>query len=211
MGSYLRFQRKRKRKIIATLFGLLMVVLLFDIPVFLCTLASLVNFVALPSVFSLLAVILSVGFTIMIVYGIYGVLRNINEFRVIGYYSSRIGDEAIETWMSGEYICQKMQIIDEICVNEKVTRLTEFGFYDDYDGEEVIWHDAEEGLITLTKIKNHLSVNGTPDEKLLTEISRLEYALGKAAEKDIQFSLLLRPVKSTTSSREWEIRKGTCW
>jgi hypothetical protein len=211
MDSYLRFQRKRKRKIISALFGILMVVLLFGILVFILTVASLVNFVALPSVFSLLAVILSVGFTTVIVYGIYRTLRDINTYHVAAYYNKRIGDKNINTWLNGEEIYKRMQEIDEICVIKGVTKLTEFGFYDDKDGEEVIWHNPSQGLLTLTAIKKHLTANKISHEKLLTEIARLEYALSKAAEKDIQFSLLLWPVNSSTNAMEWENRKGTCW
>ena len=101
--------------------------------------------------------------------------------------------------------------MDEICALEGVTKLTEFGFYDDRDGETVKWHDANEGLLTLRAVKNHFITKKNSDEKLLAEISRLEYALSIAKERDIQFSLILWPVNSSTNAMEWEARKGTCW
>ena len=47
-------------------------------------------------------------------------------------------------------------------------------------------------------------------DALVADLERMARALTRASERQIPFCLLLRHT-SVTSSREWEVRKGTCF
>jgi hypothetical protein len=196
---------------VARFSGLLFFALFYGGMVAIPAVAFAVFFIAAPSVYGLFLVMLFVNFTALVVYFVFANVRHLHRFHIAAYYSRRIGDEGINTWLNGEEIGKKMREIDQICIQKGVSKLTEFGFYDDYEGDQMIWHDAGAGLVTLKAISNHLRAAVAVDETLLIEISRLEYALNKATEKEIQFSLLLWPVNSGTNAMEWEKRQGTCW
>ena len=106
-----------------------------------------------------------------------------------------------------------MQLLDQVAVEQDVTRLSDFGYNDDFCGEIVEWHEPANGLETVCVLLNEIESHPERvcgDSNLIDDLQKLAHALRRASDQGIRFSLLLRHGNST-SALEWERRIGTAF
>jgi len=126
--------------------------------------------------------------------------------RVVPYFRTRVGanDEPCGAFEHGFGVGNKMAALDAAASERGVAQLSEFGFSD----EPRRWWEARDGLRTLDAIAGLVAASDELDQDLVA----LRSALEKAAEKEIQFALLVRLGPDTfISLYEMDTRKGSFW
>lgn len=128
--------------------------------------------------------------------------------RVVPYFQTRVGAND-KPYTSGAFVhgfgvANKMAALDAAASARGVTQPSDFGFSDEPRG----WWDARDGLRTLDAIAGSVA----DSDELGQDLAALRSALEKAAEKEIQFALLVRLGPDAFISL-WEIdtRKGSFW
>jgi hypothetical protein len=137
--------------------------------------------------------------------------RVARQTSIVPYFQQEVGD--IHSFAQGHAVARSCQMLDELALQLGLTPLSAFSFNDDLAGETVVWHPSGHGLATFSGLLAalHERPNFVPrQDQLFKELTNIVDALKKATNRNIPFSLLLR-VGDSTSSLEWERRKGTCF
>jgi len=126
--------------------------------------------------------------------------------RVVPYFQRRLGapGEPSIAFKHGFGVANQMAALDAAASERGVAQPSDFGFSD----EPRRWWDARDGLRTLDSI-----AGSVPDsDELGQDLAALRSALEKAAEKEIQFVLLVRlGADDFISPVEMDNRKGSFW
>jgi len=151
-----------------------------------------------------------IGFACFTVRLFFEMRGKIEDAHVVPYFRQPLG--GIDTFTRGYAVAKSCQELDEIAVVSGITPLSAFGFNDDLNREELVWHAPERGLETIRVLLSRLRASspGRPDEEqLIEELNAMAEALNKAAELAVPFCLFLRVVTGTCA-QEWEVRQGSC-
>ncbi len=131
---------------------------------------------------------------------------------IVPYFQQTLED--IHTFAQGEAIAKHCQELDAMSLELGVSPLSTFGFNDDFYGEELVWHPADKGLATVTRLIQALRASDplklSDQDQVISELVAIENALRKASEQSVMFCLLLR-TSGVTNAIEWEQRKGSCF
>jgi len=128
--------------------------------------------------------------------------------RVVPYFQTRVGAND-KPYTSGAFVhgfgvANKMAALDAAASERGVAQPSDFGFSD----EPRRWWDARDGLRTLDAIAGSVA----DSDELGQDLAVLRTALEKAAEKEIQFALLVRlGPDDFISPVEMDNRKGSFW
>lgn len=128
--------------------------------------------------------------------------------RIVPYFQTRVGAND-KPYTSGAFahgfgVANKMAALDAAASARGVAQPSDFGFSD----EPRRWWDARDGLRTLDAIAGSVA----DSDELGQDLAALRSALEKAAEKEIQFALLVRlGPDSFISPVEMTNRKGSFW
>lgn len=165
--------------------------------------------------FGIHAGVAAAAIALFLLFGVLGGLGGVYDtwryVRIIPYFRSQVGDT--DTFLAGEALAQFCSQLDAAAIAAGVLRLSAFGFNDDLFGEPLTWHRADDGLKTVTALRNALTTEKLTlpcTDSVLEDLRKLEHALSRAAEQDIPFCLLLRH-GNTTSGHEWSVRQGTAF
>ncbi len=78
--------------------------------------------------------------------------------RIIPYFQYKMED-GINTYLFGLQIAKNCQRLDQIADQMGLCMISEFGFNDDWKGEELQWHDPKKGLETIEGLLAKLHEN----------------------------------------------------
>jgi hypothetical protein len=132
--------------------------------------------------------------------------------RIVPYFKERTQES--DTFFKGQTIAKNCRKLDEIAMKINICPISEFGFNDDLDGEQVKWHDPKKGLETISGLLNQIRQNPTlvkEASSVISDLGRVEIALKNAASKSIPFCFLLREGSEyyDVSQAEKNRRKGS--
>jgi hypothetical protein len=130
---------------------------------------------------------------------------------VVPYFPKRVGE--ISTFACGESLARHVDELDEIARTHAVAPLSGFGWNDDFEDEELVWHLSAAGLKTVNALLITLEREETgwaDHAATIADLKQLAHALERADSQGIPFSLLLRHT-TVTNGQEWENRLGTCF
>ena len=141
--------------------------------------------------------------------GIGGLWDACRHIRIIPFFASPVGET--DTFLYGQALAREFERLETLAEYAGAAPISSFGFPDPLAGETVSWHPAGEGLRSaqalLAAVDSHGYLFDEP-EAVRADLRRWETAMGRAAEQEIGFSLLLLH-GNTTSSLEWERRGGS--
>jgi hypothetical protein len=115
--------------------------------------------------------------------------------------------------LPGSFLAINCQRLDELTVRLGVKPISYFGFNDDLRGEELHWHDANEGLATLDALLAAVSskpLEFPEGENLLQDMEGVRFVLKDAVDKGIRFCFLLREGEGRSGAED-ETRTGSMW
>ncbi|MHC4103838.1 MAG: hypothetical protein ACYSR9_02770 [Planctomycetota bacterium] len=133
--------------------------------------------------------------------------------RVVPYFKARVGRE--DAFSSGAAIAKNCQRLDRIAAERNLVPISVFGFNDDWEDEEVQWHEPNKGLKSVQGLLDALRQNPELLDKLpvvIADLERIKTALEKANSRGIPFCFILR--KGTDGDvvpLEMDCRKGSFW
>jgi len=126
--------------------------------------------------------------------------------RVVPYFKTRLSapGEPSVTFKHGFGVANQMAALDAAASERGVAQTSDFGFSD----EPRRWWDARDGL----RILDSIACSVPDSDELAQDLAVLRSALEKAAEKEIQFALLVRlGADDFISPVEMDNRKGSFW
>ncbi len=121
-----------------------------------------------------------------------GVSENYHHVRVLPYFESKVAE--IDTYCSGKSLARHVLDLDEMARGCGVVPLSEFGWNDDFAGEELVWHSSASGLKTVNTLLAQLQIEEIArheDDGLIDDLKRISHALGRAEQAGIRFCLIL--------------------
>lgn len=115
--------------------------------------------------------------------------------RIVPYFARQIeafGGRTSAAFRRGRGLYRDIVALDTLADALGVTRLSSFGFGDDYYGQEIRWHSASEGLRTVDALREGLGedLRAVPD--VLPDLETLATVLRVAADLHVDLSLTLR-------------------
>jgi len=131
--------------------------------------------------------------------------------RIVPYFRGSVPGP--DTFYEGEALAQNCKPLDRLAVREGVAPLSDFGFADDFRGDEARWHPAAAGLTTFQTLFDRLLEEPAllPDaEPVLVELLRVRDKLVEADRLQVDFCLHLR-ADTAYSGQEFDSRKGRYW
>jgi hypothetical protein len=155
-----------------------------------------------------IAVVIFVCYQLVMVATLNEVLRHAS---VVPYFSRRVGE--ITTFSSGANLARHVDGLDELARVHAVPPLSAFGWNDDLEGEQVVWHPSAVGLKTVNVLLLALEQEETGwDDRgaTIADLKQVAHALERADAQGIPFSFLLRH-STVTNGQEWDARQGTCF
>lgn len=136
----------------------------------------------------------------------YRSIRDQFRVRLVPYFERRLG--TVDTWLAGENLLEYSRHLDDMALQLGVRPLSEFASGDDMIwGESLQWFSPEEALKTVERLLQSDAPPSLPPS-VMSDLSRIQGALGTARSKGIRFCFLLRE-GSSTSGLEMERRKGS--
>jgi hypothetical protein len=136
--------------------------------------------------------------------------------RIVPYFARQIqeyGGQSARAFVRGRGLYREIVALEGLADTLGVKPLSAFGFADDYYGQEVRWHPALEGLITVEALRQGLGVRIPAALDAAHDLEALASVLRVAADKGVAFSLALRihGKDSLQVVSSMEIRQGRFW
>jgi hypothetical protein len=194
---YERIRSARRRSVVA-----------FGITGFLCLLGLL------GAIFSYVPPLVAAFLAaIFVLFGLISAIASFfdNYVQIIPYFQRPL--RGIDTFLAGHTLVLFLNQLDRIAEQQNVRTISSFGFADDLQGEQVIWHEPHVGLQTILAIQNavrQLNVPQATARLLIADLSKWQQALERACAEQVLFSVLLRHGNST-SGHEWDVRQGSAF
>ncbi len=168
------------------------------------------------SVFGFFPPLLAAFFgALFILFGLIGAFVSIYDttryVQIIPYFQRQLG--GIDTFFAGRTMVCFLKQLDRIAEKQNSKPISSFGFADDLLGEELVWHDPKIGLQTIYAIQSVMQQSNIPDaigRPLLSDLTKWQHALERAASEQVSFCVLLRHGDST-SGHEWDVRQGSAF
>lgn len=174
-----------------------------------CVLCSYLTFFTEDSTF--LAACLGAVFLL----ALWGLLVTLLDYRhfvhIHPYFEKPVS--AGGAFLSGEAVAKNLESLDALADELSVTPLSEYGFADDFFGEQLTWYEPEAGLRTITTLLGVLEQQGErfDDAALVAkDLRKIADALRNAIRLNVRFCLLVRACNAT-NAMEWEQRIGTAF
>ena len=136
------------------------------------------------------------------------VIGSNTSVRIIPYFSGRVTEA--DTYLHGKALALNSRLLDEIAETASTTPLSAFGFNDDMQREQLIWHDPTNGIRTVEFLSQDVRVNRgryVNASELQSDLARLEGALRATQKLGLQFCLLVR-IGDSVSAMEMNRRRG---
>ncbi len=124
--------------------------------------------------------------------------------RVLPYFPKKGPRVDADTFLSGLDLARNFQTLEVWARERGATPLSTFGWNDDLSGEALVWHEAWQGVESVTALLDHPEL--TPEVR--EDLELLLSALQKAHDVGQPFCLLLRHGNSA-SGAEMDARQGT--
>lgn len=136
--------------------------------------------------------------------------------RIVPYFAREVGEfdgQAMAAFRRGRGLRVEAAALERLASTLGVKPLSAFGFDDDYHEQEVRWHPAREGLATAQALRAGLDARLLTAPDVAANLDALAVALRAAAEKGVDFSLVLRlhAKDSLQMVRTREVRQGSFW
>jgi hypothetical protein len=131
--------------------------------------------------------------------------------QIIPYFQRPL--TGIDTFLAGHTLVRFLNQLDRIAEQQNARTISSFGFADDLQGEQVVWHEPQVGLQTILAIQNAVRQSNVPQATarlLLADLSKWQQALERACAEQVLFCVLLRHGNST-SGHEWAVRQGSAF
>lgn len=123
--------------------------------------------------------------------------------RVVPYFPKGELHVEADTQFRGHALARRFQFLEERSLELGVEPLSHFGWADDLGGQQLVWHDAARGLVTVAALLELPAL----EPELQDDLTRLRAALTSAQEVNAPFCLLLLHGQST-SGWEMDTRRG---
>ncbi|BCM91417.1 hypothetical protein IAD21_03289 [Abditibacteriota bacterium] len=124
--------------------------------------------------------------------------------RVIPYFPKKAPHVEADTFMDGLAIARSFQTLESWSRERGTIPLSTFGWNDDLSGEVVVWHEAAQGVESITALLENPELSPEVREDLMRLCAALQYA----QKVGTPFCLLLRH-GDTASGAEMDARQGT--
>jgi hypothetical protein len=153
------------------------------------------------------------GFLVLFLRGLVAGIVDSFKARIVPYFRQYLGD--IDTFSSGQTLARNCRQLDQLAGEMHLLPLSAFGFNDDRLGEQVAWHDPQQGLETVTGLLQ--KIRSQPEtvadaEALVAELEKIATALQKAEERGISFCFILREgMDRAIVPMEMDLRQGKFW
>lgn len=133
----------------------------------------------------------------------YGII--VSRVRIALYFENKVTGEAI--W--SEPLARNCAYLDAIASDAGLTPLSAFGFADEYLGEDVVWHDPEQGLKTVSGLRQKLQSNPQildDSSVVIPDLAAVETRLREACKSATRFCFIFH--YDAINGMEVEQRKG---
>jgi hypothetical protein len=108
----------------------------------------------------------------------------------------------------GKELAKHCRQLDGLAVSTQVYLLSHFGFADDFEGEEVTWHDAGDGIHSMAALLDGLDGSALASAReVKVDLQSIAGALQRAQEQEVRFCLILRNGRDNSIEK----RKGSLW
>lgn len=115
-----------------------------------------------------------------------------------------------DTFLRGQTVARCCTYLDVLAQQNGLKPLSSFGFADDLGQETVIWHDAAQGLATVSGLLSILRQTpflGQDTQAVVEDLTAWQENLASASQLQVPFCLLLRH-GNTASGHEMDVRQG---
>jgi hypothetical protein len=135
--------------------------------------------------------------------------------RIVPYFKRpNSGILAGDAFLAGRTLIQHCESLDLLADSLNVPPLSQFGFQDDFDREEIVWHRAADCMRTVDALIAALNsaqsgLCGQRSDALVLDLRKLRAALNRADGSGVEVSLLIRFNRDFVSAREAEYRLGS--
>ena len=136
--------------------------------------------------------------------------------RIVPYFSKELGGyggETMAAFRRGRGLYREIVALEQLGQSLGVKRLASFGFAYDRYGQNVQWHPAAEGLRTVEALREGLRTHAAMSQDVALDLEALASALRTAADRGVDFSLVLRLHASDNMQAVCtrEVRQGSFW
>lgn len=108
----------------------------------------------------------------------------------------------------GKALAKQCRQLDGLAVSRQVYALSHFGFADDFEGEEVTWHGAGDGIRSMAGLLGGLDGSALAFAgEVKEDLQSIAGALQRAQKQEVRFCLILRNGRDYS----FEKRKGSLW
>lgn len=125
---------------------------------------------------------------------------------VLAYFPKQSPRVHADTFGRGAALARNFQILELWAHEHNLLPLSTFGWNDDLGNRHPVWHDAAQGVETVSALLGHPDLS----DELREDLIHLEAALRRAQEVGTPFCLLLRHGNGA-SGAEMDARTGTFW
>ena len=134
------------------------------------------------------------------------IIGTLSEPALVLYFEREVPGD----WYTGsEAMARNCVTLDGIAAGAGVSAVSTFGFADDFLGEPITWHAPEQGLLTVSRLREKLGENpGLVREAktILADLDKMRDRLQEARRRQTRFCLILH--ENVMSGIEVERRKG---
>ncbi len=113
--------------------------------------------------------------------------------RIVPCFARKLGDYGganSAAFVRGRALYLEIDALENLAATSVVTPLSAFGFADEWYDQSMQWHGADEGLRTVSALRQGLTAQAAPE--LMRDLDALEASLRAALDQDVAFCLLLR-------------------
>ena len=152
----------------------------------------------------------ALAFVLWAIYSIIkGQIRAWKDARIYPYYNKHLPHAG--TYLRGQSILRNLHQLDGLAEQNGIKTISSYGFPDALRKQIVIWHDASDGLQTVTGLIKAVAESPhsfTDAAAIQAELEIIRLAFEKASSEGIKFSFLIESMGGT-NGMVWEIRKGS--
>ena len=136
--------------------------------------------------------------------------------RIVPYFKQELepyGGSTMAAFLRGRDLYREFLALEDLATGLGVAPLSVFGFSHDLYEQEVRWHTPSDGLRTVEAVRQHVGARSNAPPAVIKDLDALTAILRVAAERNVQFSLVLRlhAKDSMQGVCTREVRQGSYW
>ena len=136
--------------------------------------------------------------------------------RIVPYFKQELGPyggSTMAAFFRGRAVYREILALEDLATCLGVAPLSAFGFSHDLYEQEVRWHAPSDGLRTVEALRQGAGTQSSAPPALIQDLEALTTILRVAAERNVQFSLVLRlhAKDSMQGVCTREVRQGSYW